>query len=73
MDQDMVRALLSIVCITVSTCFLPHAQAAESKAFKPLMIGDKLPVIGKRVTWLKEKQVESFAKGTVYVIDLWAT
>ncbi len=73
MDQDMMRSLLSIACITVSTCFLPHLPAAESKRFKPLMIGDELPAIGKRVTWLKGKRVESFAKGKVYVIDLWAT
>ena len=73
MEQEMIRALIAISCITVSTCFLPQGQAEETKAFKQLTIGDQLPAIGKRVRWLKGKKVESYSKGKVYVIDLWAT
>ena len=69
----MSRTLFAVGCILVITSLMPTVKAQETKDLKPLAIGDQLPAIGKRVTWLKGDKVESFAKGKVYVIDLWAT
>lgn len=45
----------------------------KSKVKNPLSVGDKIPGIGDRATWLKGKEVRSFKEGKIYVIDLWAT
>jgi thiol-disulfide isomerase/thioredoxin len=36
------------------------------------MVGDKAPALGVS-NWVKGKKVERFEKGSVYVIDFWAT
>ena len=67
------RTIFLSGCVAVISLLMPTVEAQETKALKPLVIGDQLPAIGKRVTWLKGDEVGSFAKGKVYVIDLWAT
>ncbi|MCH1438831.1 MAG: TlpA family protein disulfide reductase [Rubripirellula sp.] len=69
----MSRAFFVVECIFVIAMLIPTAAAQPPKHVTPLSIGDPFPDIGKRATWLKGTSVESYAKGTVYVLDLWAT
>ena len=72
-EQKMMRTLFAGGCVAMITLLMPTVKAQETKAVKPLSIGDELPAMGNRVTWLKGKKVETFTRGKVYVIDLWAT
>jgi thiol-disulfide isomerase/thioredoxin len=69
----MIRTIFACGCVAIVTLFMTIVEAQEPKGLKPLAIGDALPAIGKRVNWLKGDKLESFSKGKVYVIDLWAT
>ena len=69
----MSRAFFVVECILVIAMLIPTAPAQPPKNVKPLVIGDPFPDIGNRATWLKGTSIESYAKGKVYVIDLWAT
>ena len=69
----MSRAFFVVECILVIAMLLPTTAAQAQNNVKPLTIGDQFPPIGKRANWLKGPSVESYSKGKVYVIDLWAT
>ena len=69
----MSRTFFVVECILVIAMLMPTAPGQPPKSLKPLAIGDPLPDIGKRATWLQGTSCESYAKGKVYVIDLWAT
>ncbi len=69
----MMRTLSAVGCVALLTLLMPNLEAQEAKVVKPLSIGDEFPAIGNRVTWLNGKKVETFTRGKVYVIDLWAT
>jgi len=69
----MLRTSLAVGLVSVFALIMPTMKAQEPKGLQQLSIGDKLPAIGRRVTWIKGDKVESFSKDKVYVIDLWAT
>ncbi len=69
----MSRPFFILGCLLAVTTLIPTARAQTPRNLKPLTIGDQFPDIGTRATWLKGNKVASFAKGKVYVIDLWAT
>jgi thiol-disulfide isomerase/thioredoxin len=50
----------------------PGDAKAPTPAVKPLAVGDKAPEL-KIAKWVKGEEVRSFEKGTVYVVEFWAT
>ena len=67
------RTMFAVGCVALFTLSMSKMEAQDTEGVRKLSIGDELPAIGKRVIWLKGQKVETFSKGKVYVIDLWAT
>jgi len=54
--------------------FIPYALSGAEDALRPyrLMVGDPAPALGVS-EWIRGPEIVSFAPGTVYVVEFWAT
>ncbi len=63
---------LSLTLAPTAAFAQEEAPAAEGQPTKKLGVGDKAPAI-EVAKWVKGKEVKSFEKGHVYVMEFWAT
>jgi thiol-disulfide isomerase/thioredoxin len=70
--RDIARALALVLFVSIVPAALPVADRVAALPPEGVKIGDAPPAITVD-EWIKGPPVTSFASGTVYLVEFWAT